>query len=145
MPDDEKKDKNECQCMDYSFFLHLTPLLSSCLFLSLSCVFLSPYIYIHVDRELRPFQTSNVQIGNVNREEEDSGYEALLFDNGIFYVLRESVQHDDTSYHAIVEELNIQHKDDNEEDEGVDYDVVDQCSCEFEFEGDSKGTQYDNY
>jgi len=80
--------------------------------------------------ELQPFQDSNKQIGDVEREKEDSGYEALIHDGGTFYVVRESVQHEDSSYHAIIEELAL--GDD-------DYDILDQCSSEFEFEGDSKG------
>jgi hypothetical protein len=100
--------------------------------ISLFIVCTSTTLIIHNNpgRELRPFQQDNVQIGQVDREEEDSGYEALIYDEGIFYVIRESVQHEDASYHAIVEELDV--KDDA-------YDIVNQCSCEFEFEGDSKG------
>lgn len=83
-------------------------------------------------RELQPFSETNVQIGAVEREGEDSesGYEALIHDNGIFYVVRESIQHEDESYHAIIEELALG---------ADDYEVQDQCSCEFKFEGDSKG------
>jgi len=83
------------------------------------------------DRGLQPFQETNVQIGDVDREPEDSGYEGLFHDDGTFYVVRESIQHEDTSYHAVIEELALM------DDE--DYDIKDQCSCEFEFEGDSKG------
>lgn len=66
------------------------------------------------------------------QEDEDSGYEAILHENGTFYVIRESVQHEDSSYRAIVEELNVQ------EDQAA-YTIKDQCSTEFEFEGSSKG------
>ena len=83
-------------------------------------------------RELQPFDEANVQIGNPGREEEDSGYEALIHNDGTFYVVRESIQHDDSTYHAIIEELEL--GDD-------DYDIKAQCSAEFEFEGDSKGTR----
>ena len=82
------------------------------------------------DRSLQPFLPTNVQIGDVDREAEDSGYEALFHDDGTFYVVRESIQHGDKSYHAVIEELAL--GDD-------DYEIQDQCSCEFEFEGDSKG------
>jgi hypothetical protein len=94
------------------------------------------------DAKLEPFAHGNVQIGNPNREKkEDSGYEALLNDNGVFYVIRESIDHGGggkkkqgknglTGYRAVIEELVMQ---------GDDYDVVDQCSTEFEFEGSSKG------
>jgi len=81
-------------------------------------------------RELQPFQDTNVQIGDPEREEEDSGYEALIHNDGTFYVVRESVQHEDSSYHAIIEELDLGEDD---------YDIKDQCSAEFEFEGSSKG------
>jgi hypothetical protein len=81
-------------------------------------------------RELQPFNDANVQIGNPGREEEDSGYEALIHNDGTFYVVRESIQHDDSTYHAIIEELEL--GDD-------DYDIKAQCSAEFEFEGNSKG------
>ena len=81
---------------------------------------------------LKPFDATNKMIGDPNREQgEDSGYEALFYDSGTFYVLRESVLHEKTqSYHAIIEELEL--GDD-------DYTVVDTCSSAFEFEGDSKG------
>lgn len=80
--------------------------------------------------ELQPFQDTNVQIGDPAREEEDSGYEALIHNDGTFYVVRESVQHEDSSYHAIIEELELGDED---------YDIKNQCSAEFEFEGSSKG------
>merc|ERR1712048_1256536 len=80
--------------------------------------------------QLQPFAIGNVQLGDPNREEEDSGYEALLHEDGIFYVVRESILHDSTSHHAVIEELVL----------GVqDYSIGQVCSCEFEFEGDSKG------
>ena len=84
------------------------------------------------NRELQPFNDANIQIGDPGREEEDSGYEALIHDNGTFYVVRESIQHEDSTYHAIIEELEL--GDD-------DYDIKAQCSAEFAFEGDSKGTK----
>jgi hypothetical protein len=80
--------------------------------------------------QLQPFADTNVQIGLPNREAEDSGYEALFFDSGTFYVVRESVLHEDESYHAIIEELVLGDED---------YEIGQVCSCEFEFEGDSKG------
>jgi hypothetical protein len=82
------------------------------------------------DVHLTPFSTRNVQIGSVNREIDDSGYEAFFHENGIFYVVRESVQHDDEKYYAIVEELDLTEPD---------YSVVNKCSTEYNFEGDSKG------
>lgn len=81
-------------------------------------------------KKLTPFAPGNVQIGEVKREEEDSGYEALLYDSGTFYVVRESIKHHDKTYHAIIEELEMN---------GNIYGIKDQCSTEFEFEGDSKG------
>jgi hypothetical protein len=80
--------------------------------------------------QLTPFAEGNVQIGDVDREDEDSGYEALFYESGTFYVVRESVQHGDKTYHAIIEELEMGPED---------YTVTDACSTEFEFEGDSKG------
>jgi hypothetical protein len=82
------------------------------------------------DVHLTPFSTKNIQIGSVDREKDDSGYEAFFHEEGIFYVVRESIQHDDEKYHAIIEELDL-----NE----IDYSIVDQCSTEYTFEGDSKG------
>lgn len=91
------------------------------------------------DASLTPFSESNVQIGDPNREEEDSGYEAIIHHNNTFYVIRESVQFvhilesegtNITKYHAVIEEIIL-----NEDD----YEIRDQCKCEFEFEGDSKG------
>lgn len=63
-----------------------------------------------------------------------SGYEAIFHDNGIFYVVRESVEIAEEeegirrtrSYHAIIEELAIS---------GGDYEVLAACPSEFEFEG----------
>jgi hypothetical protein len=80
--------------------------------------------------QLQPFADTNVQIGLPNREAEDSGYEALFFDAGTFYVVRESVLHEDETYHAIIEELVL--GDD-------DYEIGQVCSSEFVFEGSSKG------
>jgi len=81
---------------------------------------------------LTPFSEDNIMIGDPNRETEDSGYEAIFHNNGTFYVVRESVEHwnadaTNSTYHAIIEELVL---------EGDDYEIKDQCSCEFEFEGD---------
>lgn len=80
--------------------------------------------------KLEPFAEDNLQIGDPAREEDDSGYEALFLDQGSFYVVRESVQHEDESYHAIIEKLTLGDSD---------YEVEEACSAEFEFEGDSKG------
>lgn len=71
-------------------------------------------------------------IGQVHREPQDSGYEALVYDDNHFYVVRESVLHTtDQTYHAIIEQVQITDQD--------DYTIVDQSSTEFAFEGDSKG------
>lgn len=106
------------------------------------------------DYALTPFSDKNVMIGEPNREAEDSGYEAIFVVKDTVYVVRESVKHHGTgnnsttgissslsssmdgnvtasscniTYHAIIEELEIK---------GNDYEIKDQCSCEFEFEGD---------
>jgi hypothetical protein len=81
------------------------------------------------DRNLEPFGPSNLQVGDPSREPEDSGYEALFYDGGSFYVVRESVNLGE-SYHAIIEELSLS---------ATDYEVVQACPSEFEFEGNSKG------
>jgi hypothetical protein len=80
--------------------------------------------------QLQPFADGNVQLGDPYREEEESGYEALFHEDGVFYVVRESIQHEDKSYHAIIEELVLGDQD---------YSINQVCSCQFEFEGDSKG------
>jgi hypothetical protein len=78
----------------------------------------------------------NVQIGDPRRiPGEDSGYEALFHEDGVFYVVRESIKHQDKSYHAIIEEIVLNDNDNNDED----YSIGQVCTCEFEFEGDSKG------
>lgn len=84
------------------------------------------------DVQLQPFAPGNVQIGDVKREADESGYEALIHDGGTFYVVRESIQHDDSTYHAIIEELAM-------DGGSTTYTIKDQCSTEFKFEGDSKG------
>ena len=61
------------------------------------------------------------------RHLQDSGYEALLLEDGIFYTIRESIAMEKEEYHAIVEELLV------DED---DYSVLAACPTEFEFEGD---------
>lgn len=94
------------------------------------------------------FSDQNLQIGNPRREKEDSGYEAIFHFNSTFYVVRESIKHyhrhhahnvdyhhldrveGQSSYHAIIEELTLN---------DTDYVIHDQCRCEFEFEGTSKG------
>eukprot|EP00544_Gedaniella_sp_CCMP2646_P004291 CAMPEP_0202492634 /NCGR_PEP_ID=MMETSP1361-20130828/9270_1 /ASSEMBLY_ACC=CAM_ASM_000849 /TAXON_ID=210615 /ORGANISM="Staurosira complex sp., Strain CCMP2646" /LENGTH=412 /DNA_ID=CAMNT_0049122861 /DNA_START=13 /DNA_END=1251 /DNA_ORIENTATION=+ len=84
-------------------------------------------------RSLTPFSPHNVQIGDPNREPEDSGYEALFYEQGRFYVVRESVDLTEgkrTSFRAIIQELKM--GDD-------DYEVLDTCPTEFKFEGESKG------
>jgi hypothetical protein len=80
--------------------------------------------------KLEPFHTGNVHIGDPDRETYDSGYEALFIDDGSFYVVRESVQHKDKTYHAVIEQLAVG---------PTDYTVEETCSTEFEFDGDSKG------
>lgn len=80
---------------------------------------------------LDPFSPANVQLGTPNPEGvEDSGFEAIFWDDDSFYVVRESVQHADSHFHAIVEQVTL--GDDN-------YTVVEACSSDFKFEGTSKG------
>ncbi|KAG7342910.1 hypothetical protein IV203_020855 [Nitzschia inconspicua] len=86
------------------------------------------------DPYLHPFGEHNHQIGDPNREVEDSGYEALFYDHGIFYVVRESVQDSNKTYHAIIEELILDTKVNHDT-----YDFGKACPTEFEFDGNSKG------
>jgi len=87
--------------------------------------------------DLQPLGESNVRFGDPDREDtEESDYEALSYFEGTFYVVRESVKHDTKSYHAIIEEIEL---DPNAKKDGDMYKVGRQCSSEFEFEGDSKG------
>jgi hypothetical protein len=93
--------------------------------------------------QLQPFANGNVQVGDPRRDPtEESGYEALFHDDGTFYIVRESIQHDDATYHAVIEELKMVHDDNDSSSssrEEVDYVVDEICSCDYEFEGDSKG------
>ena len=60
---------------------------------------------------------------------QDSGYEALFYDEGTFYVVRESVNLGNgrtEAFHAIIEELSVN---------SYDYDVIQACPSEFKFEG----------
>ena len=87
--------------------------------------------------DLKKKDPSNVRLDDPTREdtaEEDSGYEAMSFHEGIFYVVRESIELEDEhgkDYHAMIEEIEI---DDDDE-----YRIQRQCPTEFVFEGDSKG------
>lgn len=106
------------------------------------------------DDSLLPFSNDNVQIGSPERDGDvESGYEAIFYHEGLFYVVRESVLHHDHgsdddevggdetkdepegsdenhSFRAIIEELVLGEDD---------YTVQSRCSSEFEFEGASKG------
>ena len=64
---------------------------------------------------------------NIGLHPQDSGYEALLLEDGIFYTIRESIEMEKEEFHAIVEELQV--VDD-------DYTMLAACPTEFEFEGD---------
>eukprot|EP00590_Aulacoseira_subarctica_P003288 CAMPEP_0172425954 /NCGR_PEP_ID=MMETSP1064-20121228/35055_1 /TAXON_ID=202472 /ORGANISM="Aulacoseira subarctica , Strain CCAP 1002/5" /LENGTH=339 /DNA_ID=CAMNT_0013169263 /DNA_START=195 /DNA_END=1214 /DNA_ORIENTATION=- len=86
---------------------------------------------------LKHFSAENVQIGNPNREPDESAYEAIVHSDGIFYVIRESIdipqdgeEKSQEDYHAIVEELRLS---------ATDYEIVNKCRSEFAFEGASKG------
>jgi hypothetical protein len=89
--------------------------------------------------KLEPFSTKNVQVGNpfgwagAGEEVGNSGFESLLYDDGYFYILRESVEQkhkEHHDYHAVIEQLSMGEQD---------YTVVQTCSSDFEFEGISKG------
>jgi hypothetical protein len=83
---------------------------------------------------LEPFGEGNYQVGDPNRESEDSGYEAIFYDNTTFYVVRESIVDSFQNYHAMIEQLSL-----NPESDHDSYEVVSTCPSEFEFDGDSKG------
>jgi hypothetical protein len=114
-------------------------------------------------KSLTPFDPANIQIGDPNRDPlEESGYEAIFHDEGVFYLVRESVAHyameeeeededalvidggdfaheisssgspAEPCYHAVVDEVVLT-------ENNTDYEVTSQCSCEYEFEGSSKG------
>jgi hypothetical protein len=78
------------------------------------------------DVNLQPFDETNIQIGDPNREEDDSAYEALFYDHGTFHVIRESVEDENEKFHAIIEQLAVG---------DTDYETVEICSTEFEFKG----------
>lgn len=84
--------------------------------------------------DLKPFSPDNVQVVSTElpSSKEESGYEALFQDGSFFYVVRESIQQDDKSYHAEIEQLLLS-------DDGQQYTAVNRQITEFEFEGDSKG------
>ncbi|CAE7785986.1 unnamed protein product, partial [Symbiodinium microadriaticum] len=72
-----------------------------------------------ISTQLTPYSAYNVQVGDPDRESEDSGYEAIFHDDvtNTFYVVR-------------VEEVRI---------DGNDYEVLRSCPSEMEFSGSSKG------
>ncbi|GAX21750.1 hypothetical protein FisN_31Lh038 [Fistulifera solaris] len=84
--------------------------------------------------DLQPFSPDNVQIVSTkvhsSKKQDNSGYEALVQDAGFFYVVRESIQQRDKSFHAEIEQLQVNDQQ---------YSAVNKQMTEFEFEGDSKG------
>lgn len=83
-------------------------------------------------KKLQPFSPSNVQLGNPSGEEgvPDSGFEAIFHDGDSFYVVRESVEHEDGHYHAVILQVKVG---------ATDYQVIETCSTDYRFEGTSKG------
>lgn len=95
--------------------------------------------------DLQPRAQQNVRWsrGTVPRqqqedEKEESDYEDLAYWNNTFFVVRESIEHVDGTYHSIVEEIQLT-ADNIENEEKAQYTVQRQCSTAMEFEGDSKG------
>jgi hypothetical protein len=85
-----------------------------------------------ITAKLTPFSTDNVQLGTPNPKDaiDDSGYESIFWDKDSFYAVRESVEHNDSDYHAVIEQVKL----------GLtDYTVIEKCSTEYVFEGTSKG------
>lgn len=95
-----------------------------------------------ITESLTPFSVENVQIGDPNRDpNEDSGFEAIFHDaaDDTFYVVRESValavdhKGNEGNYHAVVQEIKIR--------TDGDYNVINECVSEIEFDGSSKGLE----
>jgi hypothetical protein len=82
---------------------------------------------------LEPQRPDNLQIGDPRRYKDDSDFEALFFDRGFFYVIRESAKtafH--SSYHAIINQIVVDKQD---------YQVIESCPSELWFQGRSKGIE----
>lgn len=91
---------------------------------------------------LQHFSADNLQVGEPNREKESSGYEAIVHSDGLFYIVRESVEFKNNdaassrktkatpTFHALVEELQLHE---------TDYEILNTCPSEFAFQGTSKG------
>ena len=88
-----------------------------------------------VSEDLEVFGEKNRMIGHPFREDDESGYEGIFVVDGVFYVVRESVEDasGDGEYRAVVEEIVV------DGGEGGGYTIMDQCETTFTFEGDSKG------
>jgi hypothetical protein len=68
--------------------------------------------------------SAGVQLGDpVRKNFADSSYEAIMYDRGIVFAIRESVKRS-KEYHAIIEEIQI-----NPSSAG--YTVLDSCKCDF--------------
>lgn len=92
--------------------------------------------------DLQPRGPLNIRFGDPNREEDiDSDYEAIFHDDGTFYVVRESIEDEDSgTYHSIIEEIVLDPPTASLEEQGSEsYSIQRQCSTEFEFDSDNKG------
>ncbi len=101
-----------------------------------------------IGEQMKPFSEENVQIGPPARHLNQSGFEAIFYDNrrGLFYHCGDECADDSiaieekttkgvviqSEFHAIVEEVRINA-------DGKDYTVEQTCVTEFEFAGASKG------
>ena len=89
--------------------------------------------------DLKRRSDDNIRYGDPEREAGiESGYEAIFKSHGLFYIVRESVLHDETqTYHAVIEEVRLNARGDTSTTE--QFQLLRKCSTEFEFESGSKG------
>ena len=99
--------------------------------------------------DLQPWSAQNVQWQSPPRqavltdEVGESGYEDLSFLDNTFFVVRESIQLQDGSYHAIIEEIQLPLVESGSVNDHLqqNYTLQRQCVTELELEGDSKGLE----
>jgi hypothetical protein len=87
------------------------------------------------DVRLQAYAAKNQQVGDPTRKDtpkDESNYEAIFYESGDFYAVRESVKHEDKKYRAIIEQLTLYEND---------YKIVEACSTQLEFEEDSTGLE----
>jgi hypothetical protein len=102
-------------------------------------VYESSWALSKIGNAMTPFSPGNVQIGDPDREPEESTYEAVVYDSvqDIFHAVRGIVptdegDDDEVDFRALIDEMQIS-KD------GLDYTVKQTCISEFEFDGQTRG------